>query len=75
MRASPLWLLLFASCSGGAPRTGPPGPVTIVLRHQPLWGDPAPFHVFLDRFRRENPDVVVRTETLPNASATLAAAW
>jgi multiple sugar transport system substrate-binding protein len=42
--------------------------VTVVFRHQPLWGDPAPFHSFLDRFRRENPDVQLRTETLPNAS-------
>jgi multiple sugar transport system substrate-binding protein len=42
--------------------------VTVALRHQPLWGDPAPFHAFLDRFRRENPDVLLRTETLPNAS-------
>jgi len=40
----------------------------VVLKHQPLWGDPAPFHAFLDRFRRENPDVKVRAETLPNAS-------
>jgi len=31
-------------------------------------GDPAPFRAFLDRFRRENPDVLLRTETLPNAS-------
>jgi len=42
--------------------------VALVLKHQPLWGDPAPFHAFLDRFRRENPDVALRTETLPNAS-------
>lgn len=42
--------------------------MTVVFRHQPLWGDPAPFHSFLDRFRRENPDVLLRTETLPNAS-------
>ena len=74
MRAFPSWLLrcaslvLCASCSRGPPRTAPAGPVTIVLRHQPLWGDAAPFHAFLDRFRRENPDVLVRTETLPNAS-------
>jgi len=39
-----------------------------LLKHQPLWGDPGPFHAFLDRFRRENPDVLLRTETLPNAS-------
>jgi len=39
-----------------------------VLKHQPLWGDAAPFHAFLDRFRRENPDIQLRTETLPNAS-------
>jgi multiple sugar transport system substrate-binding protein len=61
-------LILCASCSRGAPRSAPPGPVTVVFRHQPLWGEPAPFHAFLDRFRRENPDVLVRTETLPNAS-------
>jgi multiple sugar transport system substrate-binding protein len=42
--------------------------VTVVLKHQPLWGDPAPFHTFLDRFRRDNPDVDLRAETLPNAS-------
>jgi multiple sugar transport system substrate-binding protein len=42
--------------------------VTVVLKHQPLWGDPAPFHAFLDRFRRENPDVLLRAETLPNTS-------
>jgi multiple sugar transport system substrate-binding protein len=40
----------------------------VVLKHQPLWGDPAPFHAFLDRFRRENADVLLRTETLPNTS-------
>ena len=42
--------------------------MTVVLKHQPLWGDPAPFHTFLDRFRRDNPDVDLRAETLPNAS-------
>jgi multiple sugar transport system substrate-binding protein len=39
-----------------------------VLKHQPLWGEATPFHAFLDRFRRENPDVDLRTETLPNSS-------
>src|SRR5207249_2451512 len=61
-------LLLCGSCSRSPRETQPSGPVTVVLKHQPLWGDPAPFHAFLDRFRRDNPDVLVRTETLPNAS-------
>lgn len=68
MRA-PLGLLLScAACARTAQPVAPPGAVTVVLKHQPLWGDPAPFHAFLDRFERENPDVRVRAETLPNAS-------
>jgi multiple sugar transport system substrate-binding protein len=65
-----LWisLLLAASCSRSARESPPAGAVPLVLKHQPLWGDPAPFHAFLDRFRRENPDVLLRTETLPNTS-------
>jgi multiple sugar transport system substrate-binding protein len=39
---------------------------SLVLKHQPLWGDPAPFHALLDEFRRENPGIALRTETLPN---------
>ena len=58
-------LLLCLSCSR-AREAG--GAVTIVLQHQPLWGDPAPFHAFLDRFRAQNPGIVLRTQTLPNAS-------
>jgi len=61
-------LLLCLCCSKRAPQAPPAGPITVVFKHQPLWGDPAPFHAFLDRFRRENPDVRVRSETLPNAS-------
>ena len=63
-------ILLCAACSRRSSPQGPPpgSPVTIVLKHQPLWGDPAPFHAFLDRFRRENPGIQLRTETLPNAS-------
>src|SRR6266550_3450349 len=61
-------LLVCISCGRRAAPPPPQGPVTVVFRHQPLWGDPAPFHSFLDRFRRENPDVLLRTETLPNAS-------
>ncbi len=61
---------VFVVCAACArtPPAAPSGPVTVVLKHQPLWGDPAAFHAFLDKFQRENPDVRVRTETLPNAS-------
>src|SRR5437763_7296883 len=41
---------------------------TLVFKHQPLWGDPAPFRALLDAFRRENPGLTLRTETLPNGS-------
>ncbi len=68
MRALSPWLILIVACGPAKAPQPPQGPVTIVFRHQPLWGDPAPFHEFLERFGRENPDVVVRTETLPNAS-------
>ncbi|MFL5452526.1 MAG: extracellular solute-binding protein, partial [Myxococcales bacterium] len=64
---SALFLASFA-CSRGAREAQPSGPVTVVLEHQPLWGDPAAFHASLERFQRENPDIVVRTQTLPNAS-------
>jgi multiple sugar transport system substrate-binding protein len=68
VRALCISLLLAASCSRSAREGAPSGAVPLLLKHQPLWGDPAPFHAFLDRFRRENPDVLLRTETLPNAS-------
>lgn len=68
MRCAFALLLVCADCSRSAPPVAPVGPVTVVLKHQPLWGDPAPFHAFLDRFRSENPDLRVRAETLPNAS-------
>lgn len=60
-------LLVCVACARVTPNAGS-GPVTVVLKHQPLWGEPAAFHAFLERFQRENPDVRVRTETLPNAS-------
>ena len=63
-----LALIACFSCARRTRDAAPGAPVTVVLKHQPLWGDPVPFHAFLDRFRRENPDVAVRTETLPNSS-------
>src|SRR5256886_14281557 len=66
--ACSLLLVAASSCSRSGGEAPAPGAVPLVLRPQPLWGDPAPFHAFLDRFRRENPDVEVRAETLPNGS-------
>jgi trehalose/maltose transport system substrate-binding protein len=60
------WLILCA-VTLGCSRPAAPG-AEIVLKHQPLWGDPAPFHALLDEFRRANPGVALRTETLPNGS-------
>src|SRR5690349_17525379 len=64
MRAIAALALGCLSCARTAPRDAG----EIVFKHQPLWGDPAPFHALLDRFRRENPDLRVRDETMPNAS-------
>ena len=68
MRSLAIWLVVSAACSRSPHEPGAAGAVQLVLKHQPLWGDPAPFHAFLDRFRRENPGIVLRTDTLPNGS-------
>lgn len=67
--------LAAASVTGctSAPRGGrdelrPPGKLRLVLKHQPLWGGPAPFRALLAAFERETGDVEVATEPLPNAS-------
>lgn len=49
----------------------PPGKLRLVLKHQPLWGDPAAFRALLAGFEREEPDVDLVTEPLPNASDVL----
>src|SRR5512141_1932759 len=46
----------------------PAGPIRLVLKHQPFWGDPATFHALLARFERRHPGVSVITEALPSAS-------
>ncbi|HEY5676937.1 MAG TPA: extracellular solute-binding protein, partial [Myxococcales bacterium] len=66
MRALAVLIGVCLACSRAQAPAG--GPVTVVFRHQPLWADPAAFRAFLDRFHRENPDVQVRAETLPNGS-------
>jgi multiple sugar transport system substrate-binding protein len=43
----------------------------IVLKHQPLWGDPAPLRDLLARFSAAHPDLEVVTELLPNAPEML----
>lgn len=60
-------LLCAAACARPAP-TQPGGPVRIVLKHQPLFGDPAPFAALLERFRRENPGIALEDEALPGGS-------
>jgi trehalose/maltose transport system substrate-binding protein len=62
--------LLPVSCGRGAgdDSARPSGPLRLVFKHQPLWGDPAPFRAVLEGFMREHPGVEVATEALPNAS-------
>jgi multiple sugar transport system substrate-binding protein len=57
--------LLGGGCARGS--SGRDRDRTLVFKHQPLWGDPAPFHTMIAAFER---DVGVRvvSETLPNAS-------
>ncbi|MGA9520326.1 MAG: ABC transporter substrate-binding protein [Myxococcaceae bacterium] len=60
----------LVGCKAERP-TAPPAPgqkVQLVFKHQPLWGDPAPFRALLDQFERDNPDVDVIGEYIPNAS-------
>jgi multiple sugar transport system substrate-binding protein len=46
----------------------PAGPIRLVFKYQPLGNDPAPIHELLASFERENPDLRVRGELLPNSS-------
>jgi multiple sugar transport system substrate-binding protein len=60
-------LLGAAACARPA-ATQPRGPVRIVLKHQPLFGDPTPFAALLERFRRDNPGIALEDEALPGGS-------
>ncbi|MCC6997190.1 MAG: ABC transporter substrate-binding protein [Deltaproteobacteria bacterium] len=63
-------VLATAACRRASP--GEVGARTrIVLRHQPLWGDPAPFRALLAEFGRAHPELDVVTELLPNDSDLL----
>ena len=56
----------WSACS--RPARAPNQPGRLVLVHQPLWGNPAPFEALLEQFRRDNPEVELRTQLLPNDS-------
>jgi multiple sugar transport system substrate-binding protein len=59
--------------AGGCRRRGqrdeerPPGPVRLVLQHQPFLGDPAPLQRLFAGFERDNPGVDLVAELLPSA--------
>lgn len=59
-----LGLGVLAGC--GRRSGGRPG--RLVFKHQPMWGDPAPFRRLLDAFRRAHPEIELVTEALPNSS-------
>jgi multiple sugar transport system substrate-binding protein len=65
-------LLLVAAIAGAAAcaRSGPPAgrEHVLTLLRQPLWGDEAAFDALLEDFRRQHPDVVLRTSVIPSDS-------
>lgn len=62
-------VLLLLSCTREASPRGAGGDDDrLTLVHQPLWGDPAAFDALLDEFRRDHPNVTLRTQLVPNAS-------
>ncbi|MCI0573067.1 MAG: ABC transporter substrate-binding protein [Myxococcaceae bacterium] len=70
-----LALLLWAgttACAREHPQVAktPPSPhrTRIVFKHQPLWGDEAPFRALLRQFERTHPHLEVVTEHIPNAA-------
>jgi multiple sugar transport system substrate-binding protein len=64
-----LLLCLLAACARQREEGAPGGGRTrLVFKHQPLWGEPGPFRELLAGFERDNPDVELVTQTLPNSS-------
>lgn len=63
-------LIFAAGCrkEDVAQQTAPPGKIRLVLKQQPLWGEPEHFRALLTQFEREHPDVEVVPEYLPNSS-------
>lgn len=69
-RAAALLALAALAAAPAGCRRSPPGDgrLRLVLRYQPLWGDPAPFRALLDGFERDNPGVSVEAQPIPNSS-------
>lgn len=65
--AAVLALVLGAGCQPREPESSAGRP-RLVFRHQPLSGDPAPFHALLADFQRQHPEVELVAELLPNSS-------
>lgn len=65
-----LALVLTQGCRRGGDQEPPrpAGRLPLVLLHQPLWGDPAPFRELLAEFEAAHPSVELRTQLMPNAS-------
>ena len=63
LRAAAACLALLCACARRAAEAD-----RLVLEHQPLFGDPAPFRALLDDFRRQNPGLRLDAEALPGGS-------
>ena len=57
-----------AAVLGGCSRAPSGRAGRLGFKHQPMWGDVAPFRGMLDGFRAAHPGVELVTEALPNAS-------
>ena len=69
MRPALALLLLAAASAVGCRREGrAAGETRVVLRYQPLGGDPRPLQALVAEFERANPGVRVELQAIPNAS-------
>lgn len=71
------WLLkmvmlgCLATLIGGCGEQAPPEQektVTLVFKHSKLFGDPEPLSRLFEEFEKHNPDIEIRSETLPASS-------
>lgn len=57
------FILVFQSCTREPP--GEKQRITIVFKHGKVFGDPEPIKRLIERFEEQNPDILVKDETLP----------